>query len=390
MALKSSSPIRSNAGPDSLKSYRNAVARLATAFLLASLSACARADETNFSQRAGFAEYFAANPPSAERPDAADQALLSRYRPRLFMGPGLEPPIRFYEDYIAQGRLIGCDGKVLCTDVSPEQLNRHREDHYVVFEHIPSKASTRSEMFGRVDRETFDLGGESRNFTFLTWNATFRTSGIAVGISAWKGLMLGIGGDLIDWHQLDHYTAVTLALDERQRPVALMFQQHNYRRTYIVGADMTWPADDRIGVDVAMRSNEFYAHRPERTVRRAASFLSPDTVEYLVTGRAAPFRIADDITDPAIEVDYTLSFLPQTDAFYTFKGFLGEKRLLPGRSGPPGADYNTLPERKPLHRQMISFHWRENDEDYVRWFSEPGRGFDHLSERFSRLIARQD
>jgi hypothetical protein len=109
-----------------------------------------------------------------------------------------------------------------------------------------------------------------------------------------------------------------------------------------------------------------------------------------VTGRAAPFRIANDITDPAIEVDYTLSFLPQTDAFYTFKGFLGEKRLLPGRSGPPGADHNTLPERKPLHRQMISFHWRENDEDYVRWFSEPGRGFDHLSERFSRLIARQD
>jgi len=68
----------------------------------------------------------------------------------------------------------------------------------VVFEHIPSKASTRSEMFGRVDRETFGLGGESRSFTFLTWNATFRTSRIAVGISAWKGLMLGIGDDLID------------------------------------------------------------------------------------------------------------------------------------------------------------------------------------------------
>ena len=366
------------------------MARLAAAFLLTSLSACVRADDTNFSKRAGFAAYFAANPPSAKIPDAADQALLRRYRPRLHMGPDLEPPIRFYEDYIAQGRLIGRGGDVLSANVSAEQLNRHREDPYVVFEHIASQAPTRPEMLGRIDRETFYLGGRSRSFTFLTWNATFRTSGIAVGIAAWKGFIMGIAGDLIDWHQLDHYTAVTLALDERQRPVAVMFQQHNYRRTYIVGTDMTWPDDDRIGVDVAMRSNEFYPHKPVRTVRRAASFLSPETVAYLVIGRVAPFRIANDITDPQIEVDYTLRFLPQTDAFYTFKGFLGEKRLLPGRSGPPGADYNTLPEQKPWHRQMIAFHWRENDEDYVKWFGEPSRGFDRLSARFNVLIGDQD
>ena len=390
MASKSSSPIRSNPGPAGLKRNRNAVARLAAAFLLVTLSACARADDVNFSQRLGFAEYFAANPPSAERPDAEDQALLQRYRPRLFMARGLEPPIRFYEDYIAQGRLIARDGKVLSAAVSTDILNRYREDPHVVFEHIPSKAPTRPEMLGRVDRETFDLGGKSRSFTYLTWNATFRTSGIAAGISAWKGFMLGIGGDLIDWHQLDHYTAVTVALDENRKPVAVMFQQHNYRRTYIVGADMKWPDDDRIGVDVAMRSNEFCAHKPARTVRRAASFLSADTVEYLVTGRAAPFRIANDITDPAIEIDYTLTFLPQTDAFFTFKGFLGEKRLLPGRSGPPGADYNTLPDRKPWHRQMIAFHWREDDEDYVRWFGEPDHGFDRLATRFSRMTGSQD
>ena len=390
MALKSSSPIHSKPGLDRSDRTRNAVARVAAACFLATLSACARADDVNFSQRPGFAAYFAANPPSAEHPDAADRALLQRYRPRLYMARGLEPPIRFYEDYIARGRLIARDGEVLSDTVSAQILNRHREDPYAVFEHIPSKVPTRPEMFGRVDRETFDLGGESRSFTFLTWNATFRTSGIAAGISTWKGIALDIAGDLIDWHQLDHYTAVTLVLDEERKPVAVMFQQHNYRRTYVVGSDMKWPDDDRIGVDVAMRSNEFYPHEPVRTVRRAASFLSADTVEYLVTGRAAPFRIADDITDPAIEVDYTLSFLAQTDAFYTFKGFLGEKRLLPGRSGPPGADYNTLPADKPLHRQMISFHWRENDEDYVRWFGAPDRGFGSLSARFARMIGSRD
>ena len=230
-------------------------------------------------------------------------------------------------------------------------------------------------MLGRVDRETFDLGGKRRSFTFLTWNAAFRTSGIAEGVSIWKGFLLGTAGGLIDWQQLDHYTAVILALDETNRPVAVMFQQHNYRRTYIVGVDLEWPAEGRVGVDVAARSNEFYPHRPERTIRRAASFLSPDTVDYLVTVGNAPFRIADDITDPAVEVDYDLRFLPQTDAFYTFKGFLGEKRMLPGRSAPPGADHNTLPDNKPLHRQMIAFHWRDNDEDYVRWFKRPGRGY---------------
>lgn len=357
---------------------------------MTTLAACVRADETNFSQRPGFDAYFAANPPSAELPGEADKALLRRYRPRFFIAEGYEPPIRFYEDYIAQGRLIGRDGTVLATTVSPALLNQYRDDPYVVFEHIPRNVPTKPDLYGRIDRETFDLGGESRSFTFLTWTVVFRVSGIAAGIAGWKGAVLGIAGNLTDWHQLDHYTAVTLTLDEKQRPLAVMFQQHNYRRTYIVGKDFPWPEDGRIAVDVAMRSNELYPHAPQRTVRRAASFLSPATVEYLVTGRNGPFRIADDITQPDIEVDYTLKFLPPSDAFYTFKGFLGEKRLLPGRSGPPGADYNTLPAYKPLHRQMIIFHWRENDPDYVDWFKTPDRGFTRLSQRFSRLIPKRD
>ena len=361
---------------------------LAAAFLMTSLSACVRANDTNFSQRPGFDAYFAANPPSTSAPDAADRTLLERYKPRLYIAEGIEPPIRFYEDYIAQGTLSDRDGKMLSSQVTKTLLNRHRDDPYVVFRHIPEPRATASDMYGRIDRETFDLGGRTRHFTYLTWTAVYRVSGIAAGISGWKGLVLGAAGNLTDWHQLDHYTAITLALDEAQRPVAVMFQQHNYRRTYIIGVDLPWPADDRIGVDTAIRSNELYQHMPERSVRRAASFLSPDTVDYLVTGGNAPFRIADDITDPAIEVNYTLKFLAPADAFYTFKGFHGEKRLLPGRSGPPGADYNTLPANKPLHRQMIAFHWRDGDTDYVNWFKSPGRGFDKLAARFADLISK--
>lgn len=359
---------------------------MVAAFLLASLSACVRANDTNFSQRPGFAEYFAANPPSESLPDAADSALLHRYRPHLYMARGIEPPIRFYEDYVAQGKLSGRSGTPPASAVTPELLNRHRDDPYALFEHIPAGRPTSPVMYGRVDREKFELAGRMRAFTFLTWHAVFRVSGIPAGISWWKGAVLGVAGNLTDWHQLDHYTAVTLALDEKQRPAAVMFQQHNYRRTYIIGVDLPWPEDDRIGVDTAIRSNELYPHRAERTTRRAASFLSSDTVDYLVTGRNAPFRIANDITDPEIKVAYTLKFLPPSDAFYTFKGFLGEKRLLPGRSGPPGADYNTLPANKPLHRQMIAFHWREDDAEYVEWFNGPDRGMAKLADRFGRLL----
>ena len=58
-----------------------------------------------------------------------------------------------------------------------------------------------------------------------------------------------------------------------------------------------------------------------------------------------------------------------------FQGFLGERRLLPGRSGPPGASYNTLPELKPLKLQLLSGYWREGDEgDWQRYLSVVDQG----------------
>ena len=53
-------------------------------------------------------------------------------------------------------------------------------------------------MYGRVDREVFDLGGRERRFTLLTWSAVFRVLGIAAVISTTKGLALGPAGDLHD------------------------------------------------------------------------------------------------------------------------------------------------------------------------------------------------
>ena len=161
-----------------------------------------------------------------------------------------------------------------------------------------------------------------------------------------------------DWHQLDHYTAATLVLDAETRPVALLLQQHNYMRTYLIGRDVTLPADDRIRIVAAIDSNELYPHRPGTHYRPAAGFLTPATLAYILKIGPRPFRAADDVTRPDREVDYRLRFLPPADAFYTFAGFLGERRSLPGRDGPPGADFNTLPSIKGRTKELFLFYYR--------------------------------
>ena len=314
----------------------------------------------NFSQMTGFAEHFAAFPPSAELPDERTQQLLERHRPRFHLPAGHAGLISFYDDYIAQGVLRAAGGTVISEAVTPELLNRHKHDPLVGFEHraLPSKRSS-AVVFGRLDRDSvhFTPAGP-QEFTFLTYHAVFRESGLAAGTDGWQTLLTSLVGDIDDWHQLDHYTAVTLILDDRETPVALLLQQHNNQRTYLLGEGYVLPADGRPAVDVAIRSNELYPHQPGRQRHKVVRFPGPEEMKYLLGLTGRPLMTADDITDPQREAAYELRFLPPIDAFYTFKGYLGERRLMPGRDGPPGADYNTLPFLKPWGRQMLVGYWR--------------------------------
>ena len=156
-----------------------------------------------------------------------------------------------------------------------------------------------------------------------------------------------------DRHQLDHYVGLSVVLLE-QKPVAIMLQQHNYQTTYIVGREIQLPKDNRVAVDIALRSNELYLHREGRQQHPAVSFVSAKNIEFIATGQNKPMMAGYDTTDGEIEVDYELQLLPQTDAFYQFKGHLGKFRLLPGRDGPPGADYVTLPGLMPRAIRMVS------------------------------------
>ena len=325
----------------------------------------AQAHDGNFSQYSGWAAWRAAHPPKPAAANEAERALLARHRPRIYLPRGHDGLIDFYRDYIGSGYLVTGDGQRM-EPVTREQLNAHKNEPHAVFTHRPRTpaASGRPTVYARYDEADVDLGAAAaRRFAFLTYHAVFRRSGIAAGLTGIRALALDIAGDLDDWHQLDHYTAATVVLDGTRCPVALMLQQHNYLRTFVYGESLPAPADGRPGIDVAIRSNELYPHAPERRTHRAVNFLTSDNLRYLMGFAAAPWNAAEDVTEGVVEADYALEYLPQDDAFYVFQGFLGERRSLPGRDAPPGADYNTLPQMKPLALQLASGYWREGNRD---------------------------
>lgn len=353
--------------------------RLQVIFLAMLVPAAAvGAPETNFSQYPGFERYFADNPPPSTTPSAAERALLERYRPRILIPENQPGPIDFYRDYIARGSLHDGRGNLLSDAVAQALLNRHKGDPRAEFRHLPPASGNSSPVtYARVDDIAVGNpdGVEREAFILLTYHFVFRHSGLPGNLEKWKAALLGLAGDLRDWHQLDHYTAVTLVLDQSETPVAVMIQQHNYHRTFLIGEGITLPPEGRVKIDVAVRSNELYPHRPGRHRRRAVRFADRKGMAYLMGFGPRPFVAADDVTDSAREARYALEYLPPNDAFYMFQGFLGERRLLPGRSGPPGASYNTLPELKPLDLQLLSGYWRAGNEgDWRRYLSTVDRG----------------
>lgn len=355
--------------------------RVLVAMVPALLAGACNDRDSNFSQYPGFAEWYAANPPAERLPTDDEQTLLRRYQPRFYLPAGSEGPIDFYRDYIAKGRLKDGDGALISDMPTQEMLNAGKADPTLVFTHVSDGAPPSPTVYGRIGEETVRWPGcaEPVALAFLTYHLVFRSSGLPAGVPAWQAWPLRLIADLDDWHQLDHYTAVTLTLAPLQpdtlQLIAATFQQHNYQRTYLIGertapGRMALSTDGRVEVDIAIRSNELYPHTPGRTSRRAVSFMDIESAAYLVADGEAPWLAADDVTDPAIELDPPLSFLRPNDAFYTFQGWLGERRRLPGRDGPPGADYNTLPPMKPLVHQMAVSYWHEGDRDWLEHYNE--------------------
>ena len=347
--------------------------------------------EVKFTQFPGFIQYYKNYPPQDSPPKADEKELLEKYRPRFFLPPNHPGAVDFYRDYIAQGRLINSEGKLISYQVDREILNRYRQEPGFQFIHEDKGEYQKPVVYGRIDYDILKFQNTEYSFTFLTYHIVFRTSGLPAGIPTWQKWLLDLFLSTTDWHQLDHYTAVTVALDKSKKPVAVTMQQHNYLTTYIINKNIQILSDNRVKVDVAIASNELYPHQTGKLRRRAASFMTPEAAHYIIFGTGKPFLAAEDITHGIDEVDYNLEFLPQTDAFYTFQGRLGQMRGLPGRDAPPGSDYNTLPALKPKALTMIFSYRRENDAEYIELLKQVSNQWwnNHLNSEIIEAFAKR-
>lgn len=332
--------------------------------LCLTLVACS--DEGNFSSFPGFQSHFKANPPRTSLPTDEEQALLERYKPRIFLAQGQTRFIDFYADYIARGKL-SVDGKPISGSVDSALLNQFKDDATAEFVFDgAAHPSAEPTILGRVDVDNLTYQGQSWPLTFLSYNLVFAHSGLLAELPFVAKWGMAAVADLSDWHQLDHYVGLTVVLHQQQ-PIAYYLQQHNYQTTYLVAEQSDWPSDDRVQVDVALRSNELYPHSAERRRYPGVSFVSEESMEFVKTGRNKPMMAGWDVTHGQLEQDYELNYLQPDDAFYQFKGRLGKSRRLPGRDGPPGADYVTLPGLMPwAHRLVSGFRPRSFEQERAK------------------------
>ncbi len=332
----------------------------AVVLALAALTAgCSRGEEETFAQHPGFDQWFAAHPPDPHAASRAERELLQRYRPILRAPGSAKGPLDFYADYIAHGTLTA--GGQRWSDVDRQRLEAVADDPQAVFRHeAPTQPEPQPTAFGRVHYSDIEPFGE---LTFLQWHFVFRYSGLPFELPLVQEAMAQMVANPYDWHQLDHYTAATLVLGPEGTPLGAILQQHNNQRAYWFGHDLARPDDGRLRLAAALRSNELYPWRGERERHRVVRFLEAGNVEWLVTGGGdAPWTASHDVTIAGEPVDYRLDYLPGTDPFYRFEGRLGERRRLPGRDGPPGADYNTIPAFQDPALQFCAFHWPEPGE----------------------------
>lgn len=325
-------------------------------FTLTLVVGCSQ-NETNFTQAPGFKQYFTDNKPSTTLPSEKEQTLLERYKPRIFLAKGQTRFINFYEDYIANGSLY-VDDELISSKVDQALLNKYKDNIGAEFRYLEANKEVSPTVYGRIHRDTLSYQEQSIPLTFLSYNLVFANSGLLKGLDTWQRLAMNVVGSTTDWHQLDHYVSLTIALSNN-KPIAVMLQQHNYQSTWLLGKEteesfLELPDDLRVSVDVAMQSNELYPHSKALKNHPGLSWVSEDSIEFLKTSQNKPMMAGFDITHGEEEQEYKLAFLPTADAFYTFQGRLGEGRKLPGRDGPPGADYVTLPALMPMANRLVS------------------------------------
>ena len=326
----------------------------------------------------------------------ADQALLTRFKPRVVIGPEGLPPVDFYRDYLPQAVVLGPWRKVVQAAPSREFLKRIERDrryHLDFRGSAPCRGagciSFRGALYGRVFRETMGapdgVSADPVSVVILKYTAVFMASGLPMGVTGARALGARIAGDLDNWHELDIHGAIQLLfLEGEAKPFVVLLAQHNHFRTYVVGKDIDWPESGRLRVCFAQRSNEPYPCPTGSEPARHRAVGNPTKVRYLFLGGREPLLGADDVVfgegSGGVELGVDMRFLPSRDPFYVSWIPLGDRQRLLGvfkswaRKGPPGVDMNSFPTLRKYTDIAQFWYVKDGDEKAVEVFESSIKG----------------
>jgi hypothetical protein len=389
-------------------SYKIKLLLLLSCPIFFSFSACSgqKSEYSTFADYPGFSEYYGEKCSDKISLTISDKnrELLERFSPRFILPPENHYPVDFYREYLPFTVLRHHpDNNVVSGMVTFEMLKKyqHNKQFYLDFQlnrfrmaGLDQRAAEGEQslgiekretvVYGRIYREQVSFpcspgGNCPRNLTFLKYNIVFPISGLPARLPAgYERFLRIIGLDPDDWHELDNFVAVHIVLDERDNPVAVLLNQHEYSKTYVIGKDIPLPPDERITFDIAIRSNEVYPASDAENPVEHRVIKDIFHLPYLLSGDDPPLVRGHDITRGVNaggdEVTYRLLLLSPCDPFYTASIVLGELRpflgYYIGRDGPNGADYYTIPQLLPLGKLLQFSYLTEGEQEDIRIVEE--------------------
>ncbi len=316
---------------------------------------------------------------------SSDVDLLTRFQPRVHIGPNGLPPVDFYGYYLRQSVVRNASRHIMLRHPTRMDLKRLERTAglYLDFTGKPAPCrgvgctGHRGTMYGRVFRETMRpppgmLPATSQHVVILKYNLVFTMSGLPAGLPWYKEFPARLAGNLSQWHELDIHGAVHVLLRPGERkPFAVILAQHNFFRTYLVGKNLDWPADGHLSVCYAERSNEPYLCPGDRQASRYRATGSFGGFRYWLLGGQTPLTARVDVVygpnAGAVEIPCTLTALPDKDPLYVSWIPLGDKKRIFFffgefyRRGPPGMNMNTLPSLR-AYTDIAQF-WYMQDGD---------------------------
>jgi hypothetical protein len=313
-----------------------------------------------------------------------DRELLRRFSPRVIVSRDGLLPVDFYGFYLPNTvvRDLKNGGGVVKRGPSREFLKGiEREKRYYLDYTGPLRpcgqecGSYVGTAYGRVYRETARLrtgkGVKEVPITVLKYGFAFPFSGLPARLGPLREAAVRIAADPVRFHELDIHGAIQIILNEDGRPMALLLAQHNHSRTYVIGKDVELPADGKIRVCFAERSNEPYPCRDGQRLYRAVG--NPLHMAYVIDGRKRPFTSGLDMVrgpgSGGVEVPYELKFLPSRDPLYVSWIPLGAREKIFFffssfyRKGPPGMDLNTWAGLKEYGEMMQFWYLRDGEAE---------------------------